>query len=214
MPPGWRNKPVLGLLVTTLKATKGTMEAIGRSHWPMGFVMMSRQGLIQQFLWNRAASDRGLQGVGVTVRHTPRILLSEADLEQEEGEEDTTQPKKPPSKFANAGTQKDIQLTWMGSPIFPERTTLDQETLDLMDLNALEDPPASVDTAGKPNRGPGRPRKEAPAVRIKKGPPATKHLAPYPRGGQVSKPRRPAEAVKTGRPKGAKNKVKAPSDAD
>lgn len=217
MPPSWKNKPVLGLLVTTLKATKGTMDAIARSHWPMGFVMMSRQGLIQQFVWNRAASDHGLQGVGVTVRHTPRVLLPKAEIE--DADEGATGGKKRPSKFVKSGTQKDIQLTWMGSPIFPERDTLDQETLALMDLNPVEitETVKPVETVAPSKRGPGRPRKGeevvAVPVRLRKGARRTKHLAPSPRGGQVSTPRIPSEDIKVGRPKGSKNKSKSASEA-
>ncbi|KZM22465.1 uncharacterized protein EKO05_0000841 [Ascochyta rabiei] len=209
MPAEWRRKPVLGLLATTLKATKGTMEAIRRSSWPMGFVMISRQGLIQQFVWNRAASDHGLQGVGVTVRHTPRALLVEAEV-LKEVEEKTSQQKKRTFKFANAGTQTDIQLTWMGSPIFPERDTLDRETLDLI---ALAAPKQATE---QPKRRPGRPKKgeevQAAVVRLRRGPKRTRDNAPSPRGGQVAKPRHPLVAPKGGRPKGAKNKVKSPSD--
>ena len=47
IPPDWRNKDVLGLIVTSMKATKGVLKAIGDSRWPMGFVMISRTGLIQ-----------------------------------------------------------------------------------------------------------------------------------------------------------------------
>ena len=211
IPPDWKNKPVLGLLVTTLKATKGTMEAIARSPWPMGFVMMSKQGLIQQFVWNRAASDRGLQGVGVTLRHTPRALLPASEIL--EVEDETSPRKKRATKFANAGTQKDIQLTWMGSPIFPERNTLDQETLDLIHL---VDPVVKLKASaplGKPRRRPGRPRKgEESIFDSKMGPKPTLHLAPSPRGGQIAKPRLPAKATKAGRPKGSKNKVKVSTD--
>ncbi|KNG46818.1 DNA binding protein [Stemphylium lycopersici] len=130
IPPDWRNKDVLGLLVTTMKATKGVMEALSRSRWPMGFVLVSKEGLIQQFVWNRAATERGLEGVGVTVRHTPRALLS--DAEHEADEEECPKKKKTAAKFKNAGTRRDIQLTWMGSPIFPERKKLDLETINLM----------------------------------------------------------------------------------
>lgn len=226
-PPGWRGKPVLGLLVTTLKATKGTMDAVARSPWPMGFVMVSNQGLVQQFLWNRAASERGLQGVGVTVRHTPRALLAESERLDEE--EDTPKRKKRHSKFANAGTQKDIQLTWMGSPIFPERTTLDQNTLKLMHM--IEPvvptkpkvptkpvvPTKSTVSPERPKRGPGRPRKDADitATPVKRpgGRPPTRHLAPAPRGGQLAISRSFPKEKKRGRPKGSKSKVKTTKDA-
>ncbi|KAF3041905.1 hypothetical protein E8E12_006536 [Didymella heteroderae] len=206
IPPNWKGKPVLGLLVTTLKATKGTLQAMARSPWPMGFVMMSRHGLVQQFVWNRAASDRGLEGVGVSVRHTPRALLAESDLL--EAEEESPQHKKRASKFAKTGTQKDIQLTWMGSPIFPERDTLDQDTLDMIRMiEASEDlrmrPSAPL---GHAKRGRGRPRKEETATPLfKTGRKPTLHLAPSPRGGQIAMPRGPPKPTR-GRPPGAKNK--------
>lgn len=189
IPPNWKGKPVLGLLVTTLKATKGTLEAMARSPWPMGFAMMSRHGLIQQFVWNRAASDRGLEGVGVSLRHTPRVLLAKSDLL--ETEEESPQRKKSTAKFANTGTQKDVQLTWMGSPIFSERDALDQETLEM--IRMIE---------GFENL---RPRPSAPS----KTRPFTLHEDPSPLGGQVDVTQRPPEATRTrGRPPGAKNKPK------
>lgn len=210
VPPNWKGKPVLGLLVTTLKATKGTLEAMARSPWPMGFVMMSKHGLIQQFVWNKAASGQGLEGVGVSMRHTPRALLIESELLEAEG--DLLQHKKRASKFANTGTQKDIQLTWMGSPIFPERTSLDQDTLDMIrTIEAGEDlsrrPSAPL---GHPRRGPGRPKIEKDATKTsfvpRKGRKPTMHLAPSPRGGQIAMPRGPPKPTR-GRPPGVKNKI-------
>ncbi|KAF2122393.1 hypothetical protein BDV96DRAFT_466969, partial [Lophiotrema nucula] len=134
IPAEWRRKNVLGLLVTTCKATRGVLEALGGNRWPMAYVKISRSGTIEQFLWNRAATERGLEGVGVTVRHTPRILLSEEELVQgEEGNgwkvEGRGRKKK---KKVIEGTRKDIQLTWMGSPVFPDREGLDGETMRLM----------------------------------------------------------------------------------
>ncbi|KAG9203296.1 hypothetical protein G6514_002949 [Epicoccum nigrum] len=209
VPPDWKGKTVLGLLVTTLKATKGTLDCIAKSPWPMGFVMMSRHGLIQQFVWNRAASERGLQGVGATLRHTPRALLTPSELLAEaEGhtEEEPKRKKKAAAKFANTGTQKDIQLTWMGSPIFPDRNYLDQDTVRL--IHQAEQVVELRPTAplAHPRRGPGRPRKEIPSKELlakgHRGPRPTMHLAPSPRGGQIAVPRKPV-----GRPKGSKNKV-------
>jgi len=60
IPYEWKSKEVFGLLVTTVKATKGVLEALSQSRCPMGFVLISRDGLIQQFAWNRAASEKGL----------------------------------------------------------------------------------------------------------------------------------------------------------
>lgn len=216
VPPSWKGKPVLGLLVTTLKATKGTMDALARSPWPMGFVMMNRNGLIQQFVWNRAASERGLQGVGVTVRHTPRVLLPASELlEENEDSSETPKGKKRSTKFANTGTQKDIQLTWMGSPIFPERETLDQDTLNLIRLVEPEPEykPVGPHAHDRPTRG--RPRKAVDAdgvVLTTRGPRPTLHLAPSPRGGQVATPRGPAPIPKV-KKKRSKTKVKVSDGA-
>ncbi|USP75511.1 hypothetical protein yc1106_02785 [Curvularia clavata] len=216
-PPDWKNKVVFGLLVTTKKATKGVLEALGHSRWPMGFVLVSREGLVQQFVWNRAASEQGLEGVGVTVRHTPRVLLSATEHETEPAGSNI--PKKSLARFKNAGTRRDIQLTWMGSPIFPMRKDLEKETLDLMRYVAIDQPPTAV-TVEK--RRPGRPKgsKNKPATEVAKvvaprprGRPkgTTKVYAekmPNPRGGLV--PLTPKNH--SGRPKGSKTKRKTPVD--
>ena len=68
-PSGWRGTGVLGFLVSQQEATKGVREAIGRSRWPMGYVMCTGQGKILQMLWNRKADDEGLLGIGVTVKY-------------------------------------------------------------------------------------------------------------------------------------------------
>lgn len=69
-PPGWRGSGVLGLLVTQKSATKGVREALGRSRWPMGFVLCSADGKILQMLWNRKAEQEGLDGIGVGLKYT------------------------------------------------------------------------------------------------------------------------------------------------
>lgn len=69
-PVGWRETRVLGLLVTQREATKGVRDAVGRSRWPMGFVMCSREGKILQMLWNRRAEEEGLLGVGVNLMYS------------------------------------------------------------------------------------------------------------------------------------------------
>ncbi|KAK3306655.1 uncharacterized protein B0T15DRAFT_148839 [Chaetomium strumarium] len=69
-PAGWRGPVgVVGLLVTEKPATKGIRDALGRSTWPMGFVACSREGRVQQFLWNQRAREEGLEELGVTARH-------------------------------------------------------------------------------------------------------------------------------------------------
>jgi hypothetical protein len=168
-PCDWRNKDVLGLLVTPEKATRGTLRAMAESRWPMGFVMISKEGLIQQFVWNKAAASRGLEGVGVVLRHAPRALFP--GLQEPPNPNAPKVPKKL-AKFNNSGTTKDIVLTWMGSPIFPDRETLDDKTLDLM--RTIESDPEKVDPD---------------PMAFKNGNPRVAVRAPIPRGGVVIPPR-------------------------
>ena len=229
IPADWRKKDVLGLLVTTKKATKGVLEALGQSRLPMGFVLVSRDGTVQQFVWNRAASEKGLEGVGVTVRYTPRALVADTEEEDvEEGRALKSGTKKRSAKFKNSGTRKDIQMTWMGSPIFPDRDNLDQETIKLMRViepSAEISAPAYKDKDGKTKLGKPRGVDKAPSsspsvpeAPRKRGRPkgSTTLLSqkvPSPRGGQIPKPQSAqlAKVERRGRPKGSKNKPKKPA---
>jgi hypothetical protein len=196
IPPDWRNKNVLGLLVTTNKATAGTLRALQQSQLPMGFVLISREGLIEQFVWNRVASERGLEGVGVTVRHTPRALLLEPEEEPEGNPTKTA--SKVRAKFKNTGTRRDIQLTWMGLPIFPDRDNLDQETLELIRQITPREEEASAAVEVVQKRPRGRPVAK------------WSDLAPAPRGGKLP---RTIKEPRRGRPLGSKNKPKVPVDS-
>lgn len=68
-PVGWRGSGVLGVFVTEKTATKGVRDSLARSRWPMGFVSCSREGRVQQVLWNGRAEEEGLEGLGVGIRH-------------------------------------------------------------------------------------------------------------------------------------------------
>ncbi len=68
-PGGWRGTGVLAFLVCPQEATKGVREAMGRSRWPMGYIMCTSQGKVLQMLWNRKMDNEGLLGVGVTVKY-------------------------------------------------------------------------------------------------------------------------------------------------
>jgi hypothetical protein len=92
-PSGWRGSRVLALLISQKPATKGVRDALGRSRWPMGFVMCTDQGKILQMLWNRRAEDEGLLGVGVTLRYA------------EEGRDD-----------------REVVLTWQGKTLGDQAT--------------------------------------------------------------------------------------------
>jgi Required for respiratory growth protein 7 len=68
-PIGWRGSGVLGLLVSQKSATKGVREALGRSRWPMGYVLCGADGRILQMLWNRRAEQEGLEGIDVGLKY-------------------------------------------------------------------------------------------------------------------------------------------------
>ncbi|OLN95673.1 hypothetical protein CCHL11_04879 [Colletotrichum chlorophyti] len=69
-PVGWRDDGVIAFLVSEKTASKGVRESLGRSRWPMGFISCSRDGVVQQMLWNQRAEEEGLRGMGVTMRHS------------------------------------------------------------------------------------------------------------------------------------------------
>lgn len=68
-PPGWRTSSVLAFLVAQQAATKGVREALGRSRWPMGFILCESDGRILQMVWNRRAATEGLAGLDVELQY-------------------------------------------------------------------------------------------------------------------------------------------------
>jgi len=68
-PTGWRGVGVLGLLVSQKPATKGVREALGRSRWPMGYVLCTPEGKILQMMWNRRAEQEGLEDISVGLKY-------------------------------------------------------------------------------------------------------------------------------------------------
>lgn len=159
VPHDWRNKDVLGLLVSNQKATDGLRRQMHLSYRPLAYLQIDKGGIITQFLWNRAATDRGLEGVGVTPRYT--VLPPETDgmkpevLPKDADDQLTTGPlakrsKRRPSRTVIA----DIQLTWMGTPIVPDSAQIARETtrrLAAIQKTFEKDPQ-------KPKRPIGRPR--------------------------------------------------------
>ncbi|KAI1767381.1 hypothetical protein GGR53DRAFT_482385 [Hypoxylon sp. FL1150] len=89
-PAGWRGSGVLGLLVAQRPATRGVRDALGRSRWPMGYVSCSRDGRLEQMLWNERADREGLEGLGATLQFA-------------EGE--------------GGRMEKELVLTWKGRPV-------------------------------------------------------------------------------------------------
>ncbi|PVH91861.1 hypothetical protein DM02DRAFT_620270 [Periconia macrospinosa] len=203
VPVDWHRKDVLGLLVCIQQATSGVLHAIGVSRHPLGYVKISRDGTVEQMIWNRVAIERGLEGVGVTVRHTPRVLLPAAD----EWEPRDTSAKKHnheiARRFRDTGTIQDIQLTWLGSPITPDLETVDEASKALLESIPVVKAPVIGSKKG-PN---GRPRGK------KDGKP---RLAPgtLTVGGKKLSDLSPKEQdelrrtyLKIGRPKGSKDKL-------
>lgn len=68
-PAGWQGEDVLALLVSAREASPGARQAMQRSKWPIGILQATVDGHVKQFLWNAAAAERGLAGVGVTVKY-------------------------------------------------------------------------------------------------------------------------------------------------
>lgn len=80
-PIGWRGPGVLGIFVTEKPATKGVRASLARSKWPMAFISCTREGLLQQVLWNERAEDVGLETLGVGMKYqedstTPELVLT------------------------------------------------------------------------------------------------------------------------------------------
>lgn len=220
LPAAWRNRDVLGLLITSHRATHGVLEALRRSRWPMGFLNISRTGTIEQFVWNRAATQKGLEGVGVSIRHTPKVLLL-PNLVVEQGKYGSdwkvAKTRRWSRSYPDTGTVKDIQLTWMGEPIFPARDALVAETLPLAD-----EPSAAGTMVATENTVAGairsRPTKAEPRKTSTLGKAKGAEILPVkrPRGrppGSKNKVTVALEAPrKRGRPKGSKTKTSGGKD--
>ncbi|KAK5116567.1 hypothetical protein LTR85_009192 [Meristemomyces frigidus] len=102
-PAGWRGEGVLGMLVSTQHATKGVVEAVQRSKLPLAVMQITREGAVMQFIWNAAAAQAGLEGLGVAVRYSPEAEAKGADQGSGSG----------------ASVGQTIGLTWLGKPWRP-----------------------------------------------------------------------------------------------
>ncbi|KAL1640434.1 hypothetical protein SLS58_006932 [Diplodia intermedia] len=157
-PARWREEDFLGLLATTKKASKGVMEALGRSRWPMGFLKVDPDGRVEQFLWNASARARGLEGLGVTLRYM-------VDERNEDGQ-----------------VKSDIALTWLGRPLPYVDLTEEAEALpalqmkiaDIVEEEASDTAPEGVEEKpekkkrGKPRKGTSDTASETPSEEKKK----------------------------------------------
>ncbi|QDS70656.1 hypothetical protein FKW77_001008 [Venturia effusa] len=100
-PAGWRGGGVLGFLVATNQATKGMRDALIRSHLPMGFLQVTANGTVLQFIWNHEAAQQGLEGMGVTNRFSPQAAEADRD---------------------GNGLAQEIALTWKGWTLSKDST--------------------------------------------------------------------------------------------
>ncbi|KAL5373506.1 hypothetical protein DPSP01_012635 [Paraphaeosphaeria sporulosa] len=205
VPHEWRNKDVLGLLISNQKATEGLRRQMYLCPRPLGFLQIGKSGTITQFVWNRAATDRGLEGVGVTPRYT--VLppeTNETDLEIE-----TYKPEDRPrdangrfitdpyaklrKKGASRTVVSDIQLTWMGTPIFPDSAQVARETARRLADIARSKLEKSSEAKRKPGRPLGSKNKpisvHAPVVKNNVNVKATTVAAVTPRRGRGRPPK-------------------------
>lgn len=102
-PVGWRTSEKLGILVSPREATKGVRDAMARSGYPLLWMMMERDGVVRQALWNAKAEELGLVPLGVETRYGG----------------DSSQPM-----------QKELVLTWNGE-ILPDMDQVEEKMAEL-----------------------------------------------------------------------------------
>lgn len=68
-PVRYRGEGTIAMLAAAKEATKGVRDAVGRSGLPMAYLNITTEGRVRQFVWNQAAVECGLEGVGVTLRY-------------------------------------------------------------------------------------------------------------------------------------------------
>lgn len=82
-PVGWRTSDKLGILISPREATKGVRDAISKSSYPLLWMMIERDGVLRQALWNGKAEDIGLAALGVETQyggHSAQPVLKEISL--------------------------------------------------------------------------------------------------------------------------------------
>ena len=64
-------KDEVGILISTREATKGVRDAMATSAFPLFWMMVQRNGTLQQALWNARVEELGLGLLGVETRYSP-----------------------------------------------------------------------------------------------------------------------------------------------
>lgn len=83
-PAGWKGDGVLGFMVATKEATLGVREALQRSRWPIGYVMLDKSGDVKQLIWNHVAQGSGLEGLGVGTKFVEQVEADDLGAVKEE----------------------------------------------------------------------------------------------------------------------------------
>ena len=164
--------------------------------------------------------ERGLEGVGVPVRYAEGRAEAEGGWngalagEDKDGKDEDRKAKagkgkaeekglagkkNRPAKEKEGGVRKDIQLTWMGRPIFPDREELGEKTVELVEIASGEE---VLPTKPKKKRGPKPSSKKNTKEEPKKlgRPPGSRNKKP------IATKEKAKTTRKVGRPKGSKNK--------
>jgi hypothetical protein len=68
-PVRYRGEGTISILAAAKEATKGVRDAVGRSRLPMAYLNVTTEGRVRQFVWNHAAVECSLEGVGVALRY-------------------------------------------------------------------------------------------------------------------------------------------------
>ncbi|KAM0712416.1 hypothetical protein Q7P37_011512 [Cladosporium fusiforme] len=102
-PSEWQGDNVLALVASSKAMTKGAVEGVQRSPSPLGALHIDTDGIARQFIWNTIAGERGLAGVGVTLKY----------LE--------TQTRNSLAPKGTTEVLKTVSLTWNGKPLVPQK---------------------------------------------------------------------------------------------
>lgn len=76
-PLAYRGAATISILAAAKEATKGVRDAVGRSRLPMAYLNINTEGKVRQFIWNHAAVQCGLEGLGVALRY---LANAESDV--------------------------------------------------------------------------------------------------------------------------------------
>ncbi|KAI9846599.1 MAG: hypothetical protein M1837_003840 [Sclerophora amabilis] len=83
-PAAWKSPSVLGCLVASSLPTSSLRDAMQRCRAPMMFLTVEREsGVVRAWMWNWAAKEVGLEGLGATLRYGAGDGKSKGGGEQE-----------------------------------------------------------------------------------------------------------------------------------